>query len=180
MRILTVLLLLLLPFTVAAEMTAPGDRVIVTVGGDLPSGNMPAGTEDDANFFGYLDLNFAAAVGFDDAMLAGLDQGRITLPKFGPWTDVSLTGPYLSSVMYAAGADERTALPMALDGYQVEIPWDNITGLRPILATHANGRPLALGGFGPAAVIYPPQKDAALQEELEALQVWAVVFIGVE
>lgn len=180
MRVLLALMIAAFGFAALADMPAPQGRVLVTVGGDLPEGNVPPGHEDDVGFFGYLDLNFATGVGFDDASLAAMEQGKITLEEFEGLRDVTFTGPYLAAVMTAAGAAERTAQPVALDGYQVDIPWDNQTGLRPILATHANGRPLGLGGFGPAAIIYPPQADAALQEELAALQVWAVTFIGVE
>ena len=180
MRVLLAMLIAAFGFAALADMPAPQGRVLVTVGGDLPEGNMPPGHEDDVGFFGFLDLNFATAVGFDDAALAAMEQGQITLAEFGAMRDVTFTGPYLAAVMTAAGAAERTAKPVALDGYQVDITWDNQIGLRPILATHANGRPLGLGGFGPATIIYPPQKDAALQEELDALQVWAVAFIGVE
>ncbi|MEX0286311.1 MAG: hypothetical protein AB3N23_17020, partial [Paracoccaceae bacterium] len=179
-RILLPLPLLLLPVGAFLEPATPAGRVLVTVGGDLPAGNVEASDEEDGDFFGYLDLTFATGVGFDDAALGALDQGSITLPAFGPWTDVTFTGPTLASVLIAAGAEGHTAQPMALDGYQVDIGWDNISSLNPILATHVDGRPLSLGGYGPAAIIYPPQENAETQEELNGLQVWAVIFIGVE
>jgi len=180
MRVLWIVLLCLMPFSALADIASPKGRVLVTVGGDLPEGNVAPSGEDAGNFFAYLDVTFSRGVAFDDDMLAALPQGTIRLPSFGPWSDVTFTGPFLTSVLDFAGASERMAQPMSLDRYQVDLPWDNIAALRPILATHANGVPLALGGFGPTAIIYPKQDDAALQEELDALQVWAVVFIGVQ
>lgn len=178
LRFLLPLLLSLPPLAAQAQMPPPTGPVILTVGGTLPEGNIaPSG---EGGLFARLDVSFATGVGFDATMLTQqIQQGRVTLPAYGPWQDVTFTGPYLSMVMAAAGALGQPARLVGLDGYQVEIPWDNIAALRPIVATHVNGRPLALGGYGPTAIVYPDYEDAALQEELEALQVWALAYIGV-
>lgn len=82
--------------------------------------------------------------------------------------------------MTLAGAVGKTAKPMAMDGYQSEISWDNITSHRPILATHADGSPMGIGGYGPTMIVFPPTDDEELAQEQAGQQVWALAYIEVE
>ena len=161
-------------------MPEPEGRVLITVGGDLPEGNDAAPDPTKLGFFRYLEIEYENGVAFDDAMLAALPQSEIVTAPYGEDTWGSYTGPALREVMRFVVAEGKTALPTALDGYQVEISWDIIERYEPILGTHYNGVPVPLGQLGPALIVFPPVDDAKLAEELEALSGFAVVFIGVE
>lgn len=175
--VLSVLLTLAMPAT--AQIAAPQGRVIVTIAGDLPSGNLPARTEEDAGFFNFLDLTYDTAVGLDDAMLGGLEQHALTVP-YGPYPELAFSGPRLSAVLTLAGAEGRTIQAVALDGYAAEVTWDTITEHEPILATHGADGPLAIGGYGPAAIVFPVAEGETLAEGLPSQQVWALIYISVE
>lgn len=163
-----------------AEVSAPEGRVLLTVGGDLPDANAPGGTADDTTFAGYLDLEYDKAVAFDDAMLGQLPQHEVKAMLLDTGKEIAYSGPRLSDVLKASGAEGRTALPMALDGYQAEIPWDQIEKYQPILATHGDGVPLPLGKLGPAMIVFPVVADKELYESFGALEVFATFFIAVE
>ena len=163
-----------------AQTSAPKGRVILTVGGDLGVSNGPGATEDDRNYLGYLDLEFEKSMLFDDAMLAALPQHEVKATLLDSGREVAYTGPRLSDVLKASGAEGKTALPMAFDGYQAEIPWDQIQQYQPIAATHGDGIPLAVGKLGPAMIVFPVVEDKELYDSFEALQVWAMFFLGVE
>ncbi len=163
-----------------AEVATPDGRVLVTVAGDLPESNRPAAKPDDANFLGYLDLEFEKAIAFDDGMLSDLSQHQITANLLDTGKDITYSGPRLSDLLKASGAEGKTAMPMAFDGYQAEIAWDLIQEHEPILATHADGKPLAIGGLGPAMVVFPVVDDKELYETFTAMEVYATFFIAVE
>ncbi len=178
--VLALLLALGLAGPALADIAEPKGRVLLTVGGELPVANAPGGHPDDVNFAGYLDLEYRKAAAFDDDMLSALPQHEVKAALFGAPDAATYSGPLLSDVLRASGAEGRKALPMAFDGYQVEIDWQNIETYQPILATHADGKPLPIGGLGPAIVVYPVAADDADYETLNALQVYSLFFIGVE
>ncbi|MFY2824871.1 hypothetical protein [Ruegeria sp. MALMAid1280] len=165
-----------------AEMPAPQGHVLLTLGGAVTEANLPARGEDDGGLLGYLEVQHDGAAGFDAAMLDGLDQIEITI-TYGPegsQREIAFSGPLLSDVMTMAGAAGKTAKPMALDGYQSEIPWQSITAHQPIVATHADGSPMGIGGYGPTMIVFPPTEDAEQAQKQAGQQVWALAYIGVE
>ncbi len=176
------LLAVALTFTtsVLAETREPEGRVLITVGGDIQERNDAAPDPTKLGFFRYLELEFNNGVAFDEAMLAALPQSEIVTAPYGEDTRGTYTGPALSEVLTFVGGEGKTAMPMALDGYQVEIPWETIEKHNPLLATHFNGVPVPVGQLGPALIVFPTVDDTELAEELEALSGFAIVFIGVE
>ena len=165
-----------------ADMPAPQGHVLLTLGGAVTETNLPARGENDGGLLGYLEVQHSGGAGFDAAMLDGLAQVEITI-AYGPednQRDVAFSGPLLSDVMVMAGAEGKTAKPMAMDGYQSEIPWDSIQAHQPIVATHADGSPMGIGGYGPTMIVFPPTDDAELAQEQAGQQVWALAYIGVE
>ncbi|MDJ0825436.1 MAG: hypothetical protein QNJ16_08030 [Rhodobacter sp.] len=163
-----------------AEIPGPTERVILTIGGELPEGNAPPAHEDDVNFSGYLDLTYRVAVAFDDAMLAAMPQHEVKATLLDTGREIAYTGPRLSELMKRVGAEGKSAWPMAFDGYQVEITWDHLSQYEPIVATHGDGVPLEVGLLGPTMIVYPVVEDKDLYDSFEALQVWAMFFIGIE
>jgi len=165
-----------------AEMPAPQGHVLLTLGGAVTETNLPARGENDGGLLGFLDVQHDGGAGFDAAALDGLEQFEITI-AYGPEgheREITFSGPRLSDVMRMAGADGKTAKPMAMDGYQAEIPWASIEAFQPIVATHADGGPMGIGGYGPTMIVFPPTDDADLTQEQAGQQVWALAYIGVE
>lgn len=181
MRLLFALLLTLgWHGTASAEVSKPEGRVLLTVAGDIAMANGPGASEDDTTFSGYLDLEYEKSMLFDEAMLSALPQHEIRATLLDTGREIAYSGPRLSDLLKSAGAEGRTALPMAFDGYQAEIPWEQIEQYEPILATHGDGVPLEVGKLGPGMVVFPLVEDKELYDSFEALQVWATFYIGVE
>ncbi|WP_037316173.1 hypothetical protein [Ruegeria halocynthiae] len=175
-------LLLTTAMPVWADMPAPQGHVLLTLGGAVTETNLPARGENDGGLLGYLEVQHDGAAGLDAAMLDGLEQVEITI-TYGPednQRDIAFSGPRLSDVMVLAGAEGKTAKPMAMDGYQAEITWDSITAHQPIVATHADGAPMGIGGYGPTMIVFPPIDDEDLAQEQAGQQVWALAYIAVE
>lgn len=157
------------------------ERVIVTLSGNISEQNRGSTGPDDVNFFRVMGVEFESAYSVTDDMLSELPQNSLSAPLPGTdRPDVSFSGPLLRDVSALAGAVQKTLVPLALDGYQQSITPDIITEYNPILATHLNGTPLALGELGPAMIVFPAQGNSVLDEELGALEVWGVFYIEVE
>ncbi|KMW57005.1 hypothetical protein AIOL_001963 [Candidatus Rhodobacter oscarellae] len=164
----------------AAELAAPQGRVLLTVAGDLPAGNTDPLKPEAVNVSGFLGIEYDKAVAFDDAMLSGLSQHEIAAKLLDTGREVTYSGPRLSDVLAAAGAEGKLASPTALDGYSAELSWDTIKQHEPILATHADGRPLEIGKLGPAMIVFPVIDDKEAYAEFSAMEVFATFYIGIE
>ncbi len=67
----------------------------------------------------------------------------------------ALRGPLLTEVVAAAGGGASGNLLLrAIDGYAVTLTLAEARARRFIVATHLNGKPMALGGLGPLWAIY--------------------------
>lgn len=158
---------------------AESGRTLVTVGGS--GGPVTALPEGAQAFYKTYELNPEGATGFDDAAMEKLGMVEIQSNLPGqPDTSVTYSGPLISDLLKAAGAEGKAALPMALDGYQVELPWDELVKYKPILATRIDGKPMGIGDIGPSMVIFPETDDAAAAESFGNKRVWAVFWVGTE
>ncbi len=175
-------LLLTTSLPVWADMPSPQGHVLLTLGGAVSQTNLPARSENDGGLLGYLEVQHDGGAGFDAAMLDALEQTEISITygREGNKREIAFSGPLLSDVMKMAGAEGRTARPMAMDGYQAEIAWDSIAAHKPIVATRADGAPMGIGGYGPTMIVFPPTDDADLAQTQSGQQVWALAYIGVE
>ena len=173
---------LVFPLAVKAETAAPTGHVLITLGGAVEHSNLPPRQPDDGGLFGYLEVTYDMAMGFDADMLDAFEQVEVTIP-YGPEgnrRDIAFSGPRLADVIEAAGGTGKTARPMALDGYQAEIAWADVVSFAPILATRADGAPMGLGSYGPTMIVFPATDDAEVRERQAAQQVWALAYIGIE
>ena len=115
-------------------------------------------------------LAFDRAHALDFAALAALPARTIrpTLEYDGkPHT---LRGPSLADVLAQAGARPRATakiLMRAVDGYAAVLEMRQLTAWNFIVATHLDGKPMALGGLGPLWAVY----DADRVPEMAALPV---------
>ncbi|WP_299637302.1 hypothetical protein [uncultured Ruegeria sp.] len=181
-RPLSFALLLSAALPALADLPQPQGHVLLTLGGAVSETNLPARGQNDGGLLSYLEVTHDGAAGFDAAMLDGLEQFEITIPYGAPGNerDHRFSGPLLSDVMTMAGAEGKTALPMALDGYQAAIDWNSITTYKPIIATHSDGAPMGIGGYGPTMIVFPPTENVDQSAKQAAQQVWAIAYIAVE
>ncbi|MCR9088196.1 MAG: hypothetical protein NXH97_15785 [Rhodobacteraceae bacterium] len=158
----------------------PEGMVILTVGGDVAHPNRGAASEEDATILGKLGVSFDKAVEFDLAGLDALEQGFFEQSYNDGMFAGTFTGPRISAILDAVGLPGSTVYAMALDGYEAEIPGAYIARYEPILATHLNGRPLGLGGFGPTTVVFPEVDDPDETEAINSMLPWATIYLDVE
>ena len=99
----------------------------------------------------------------------------------------TLKGPLLTEVVLATGAQvtETTQLVLrAVDGYTVTLPWVQARRQRFMVATHLDGRPMALGGLGPLWAVFDADRDAqsaalALSQRFAACP-WGLYHLAVQ
>jgi hypothetical protein len=110
-------------------------------------------------------LGFERAWTFDFGALALLPAVTIrpTLEYDGkPHT---LKGPLLTDVLAAAGAQLAAGSNLtlrAVDGFAVDLPLEAARRQRFIVATHLDGKPMALGGLGPLWAVLDADRIADL------------------
>ena len=160
-----------------AAHAAPGARMysgpgLLTICGDV--GRTNRGPLDPAldQMMVKHGLHFTRGFVFDTAALHGLPTVSIhpTLEYDGKRH--LLSGPLLTTVLEAAGVAGTGTMQVglhAVDGYRVELPLPQLRRDRMIVATHMDGRPLALGGLGPQWAVHeadslPEFRDKPLNE----------------
>lgn len=143
----------------AAATRGPASPGLLTVTGAIGRGNR--GPLDKAldQMMAKQQLSFERAHVFDFEALRALPA--VTLkPTLEYDAKVhTLRGPLLTDVLRTAGAklDEVKQLVLrAIDGYTVPLSVAQARQHRFIVATHLDGRPMALGGLGPLWAVYAP------------------------
>jgi len=166
--------------TAAAELDKPAGPALVTITGKITHANQEGFEAFRDKLFGVHDLRFDRAAAFDLAMLEELGMQQVSL-QYRDWdARHTFDGPLLRDVLAAAGASGDTVLPMALDGYAAEIAMSDLQKWPVILALKMDGEYMAVGGAGPAFVIYPMNDYPELAGEDDAKLVWGVFHIAVE
>jgi hypothetical protein len=178
-RLLAPALVLALAGGLAAPAFAAGP-VLLTVSGAVENANRGPVDPDQDKLFVFNDVAFDAATEFDAAALAALPQATVTtdFPMGGP--TVEFTGPLLEDVLAAAGAGGGTVTVQAMDGYAVEAPRAELTEKGAVLALARDGKPLGIGGFGPAQIVFPRGERADLAEMNDDWWIWQIYHIKVE
>lgn len=149
-----------LPLAGHAAPRLPGSKgpVLLTVTGAITRTNR-------GPFDGALDqmmakhkLAFDKAHDFDFTALAALPAVTIRPTLEYDRKVHQLKGPLLTTVLRAAGATGSSVLMRAVDGYAPGISLADAQKYRFIVATHLDGRPMALGGLGPLWAVYEADK----------------------
>lgn len=163
----------------AAELAAPSGPVVLTLAGAVAKTNRgPFAAFDDA-FIAFREQRFERAAAFDRAMLERLGSATVEL-KAPSWPRAfRFEGPRLRDLLAAVGAEGRSLTALALDGYAVEITSAELAEEDWIVALSADGRPLAIGGHGPAWLVFPPRHDGPPTADDDARWPWAVFFLAV-
>ena len=158
-----------------------GDPVIVTVTGAVENTNRGAFDAETDVFFKHHELDFEKAHAFTRGDLAALGTEEITLAYAEEWSgERTFRGPRLADVLAAAGATGNSVTVQALDGYGLALDRKMIEDGHFILALESNGRPLAIGGFGPAWLVYPPDDWTHPTIAANSGLVWSIFHIAVE
>lgn len=148
----------------AAPACAPGP-VLLTVTGAIAHGNR--GPLDPAldQMMHKHGVRFVQAYAFDDASLLALPMQTIKPTLEYDAKPHVLRGPLLLDVLARAGAQvtDKTVLVLrAVDGYNVELTAMQARARRFIVATHLDGKPMALGGLGPLWAVYDADRVPAM------------------
>ncbi len=173
----------------APALAAPAGTegpVLLTISGALGRTNRPGLDPVLDQMMHKHGIGFDKAFGFDARALGRLPQVRIKPTLEYDALAHTLSGPLLSTVLEAVGVapDRSVQLGLrAVDGYNVQISQRDARAYRMLIATHADGKPLALGGLGPQWAVFDadnlaPFKDKPLKERF-ALCPWGLYHIGV-
>ncbi len=164
-----------------AKAAEEDGAVLVTVTGKLGKTNRGAADPFLDAFFAYHEVSFEAAYAFDRSELAALGMEELTLsyPSW-PKAPVTLRGPSLAAVLDRVQAQGKSVKIQALDGYAVQFEIETLRKGRFILAIEGDGRPLAIGGRGPAWLAFPPGSYPDQPKDSDKKLVWPVFHIAVE
>jgi hypothetical protein len=129
-------------------------------------------------------LAFDKAHAFDFAALTALPAVTIRPSLEYDNKKRELKGPLLATVLKTAGATGSKVAMRALDGYAPSISVADAQKYRFVVATHLDGQPMALGGFGPLWAIweadkYPELMAKPLNERFAGCP-WALYHIDVQ
>lgn len=153
--------------------------VMLTVYGDISRANRGAPEPGLEPLFERYGMSFGAARSFTHSGLSAMEQTEITVTYPQGGEPRVFTGPLVRDVLAAAGAEGELAIVSAFDGYQREIPVARLEDHDVILALTRDGEPLAMGGFGPAMLVWPRDTDAALAGQNDDDWVWGVFAIEI-
>jgi hypothetical protein len=176
-----------LPGLAGAATFTPAGPVLLTISGDIRRPNRGALDPALDQMMARHKLSFTQAHALDFAALARLPARTIhpTLEYDGKAH--ALHGPSLSDVLALAGApganDTRITL-RAVDGYAAGITLRQARAQGFILATHLDGRPMALGGLGPLWAVYDADRVPEMAAQPLAARFgacpWALYHIAVQ
>lgn len=161
--------------------TAPpaDDMVILTVTGAIGETNRGPLDEFTDAFTGHKGVKYDKAHEFTRASLAALGQHEATIKRANWPRAVTVRGPMFKDVMAKVKAEGDTVILQALDGYRSTFLIASLQSSSVLLATEADGKPLAIGGRGPVWLVFPagivPNDSAEGDDGLA----WSVYFIEV-
>ena len=151
----------------AASGQASGPTLLTVTGAVAKSNRSPFDPALD-HLMSQHGVKFSKAFVFDAASLQRLPVQTIqpTLEYDGKVH--TLSGPLLTAVLEAAGADTGKNVQLglrALDGYNVQISFTEANANRMLVATHLDGQPMALGGLGPQWAVWDADRLLSLKNK---------------
>ena len=171
----------------APAASASSGPVLLTVSGAIGKSNRGAVDPALDQMLVKHGISFAEAWTFDAAALHRLPKVTIRPTLEYDAKMHALHGPLLETVLQVAGVPDGASVSLglrAVDGYNVVVSLADVRRYRMIVATHMDGRPLALGGLGPQWAVYeadslPAFKDKPLKERF-GLCPWGLYHIDVK
>lgn len=161
----------------AEPSCAGGGLVILTVGGLVGAPNRGPSDPVRDRLFRANNIEFKKARAFSVNELSSFAQETVDAVNYG--LKMVGKGPLLKDAIAAASpeAAAKTARLSALDGYAAEIPLSEVESQRWILAAEADGRPFAIGDFGPLYAMRQLNPPGNKPEEEEAKWVHSLYYI---
>ena len=164
------------PSASAASGEAP---VVVTVTGEIGTTNRGPFDPFEDVLFGVLEEKFETAFTFTLDQLRALPQHEVVV-KYPTWpTAATVSGPRLDAVLDAAGAKGKGVLVQAVDGYAPSFAMREVRAGSFILGIEHDGKPLSIGGRGPAWLVFPPGSYEGQSGEDDSGLAWAVFHLKV-
>ena len=152
-------------------MAAPpgtGGPVLLTVSGAIGKSNRGALDPVLDQMMVKHGIEFEKAWTFDSAALQRLPALTIRPTLEYDAKTHALRGPLLETVLRTAGVPATASVTLglrAVDGYNAVVSGAEVRSLRMIIATHVDGRALALGGLGPQWAVYDADRLAAFKDK---------------
>ena len=176
----------LLPMASAHAATARGP-VLLTVSGAITHANCGALDPALDQMMAKHGIQFDKALALDAQALYQLPKVQIKPTLEYDAKPHTLSGPLLTTVLAAAGVPATGAFTVgmrAVDGYNVNVSLAELVRMRMLVATHLDGRPLALGGLGPLWAVFDadtvtPFKDLPLKERFAQCP-WGLYHLDVQ
>jgi hypothetical protein len=109
------------------------------------------------------NVQFSSAFAFDLAALARLPAVTINPTLEYDSKPHQLRGPRLADVLDMLGASKAPETQIvfhSVDGYMPQLSFAQLRKYGYILATHIDGKPMSIGGFGPIFAIYDADRIA--------------------
>ncbi|MGV2112169.1 molybdopterin-dependent oxidoreductase [Agrobacterium salinitolerans] len=147
----------------AEDAMKPSGETILTISGEISQENTS-------------DSKYA----LDLAMLDTMPQREFSTSTI--WTKGKITyrGVQLKTLLDQLGAKGKTLHMIAINDYAVDVPVTDAVDGGPILATHANGKPLSVREKGPVWLIYPfDDKPEYRSEVIYSRAIWQLKAIEV-
>lgn len=173
----------LLPWAAArADGTAPQPGLLTVTGAIGRSNRGPFDPVLD-QMMGKHGVQFERAYEFDAITLQRLPAVSIKPTLEYDGKRHTLDGPLLTTVLDAVGAAGAQLALRAVDGYNVALSRADAAAYKMMVALKIDGRPLALGGFGPQWAVYDADNLAAFKDkplkERFALCPWGLYHVAV-
>jgi hypothetical protein len=176
-----------LPGLANAAPVNPGGPVLLTISGAIKRPNRGALDPALDQMMARHKLSFTQAHVLDFAALARLPARTIRPTLEYDAKPHTLRGPLLPAVLALAGApdgkDTRIVL-RAVDGFAAAITLRQAQSQGFIVATHLDGKPMALGGLGPLWAVYDADKVPEMAAQPLAARFgacpWALYHIDVQ
>lgn len=166
--------------TRAATPAAPG---LLTVTGAIGRSNRGAFDPVLDQMLGKHGVTFERAYEFDAATLQQLPSVTIKPTLEYDGKRHTLAGPLLATVLDAINASGTQLALRAVDGYNVALSRADAAAYKMMVALKIDGRPMALGGFGPQWAVYDADNLAAFKDkplkERFALCPWGLYHVAV-
>ncbi len=156
---------------------------LLTVTGAIGRSNRGAFDPVLDQMLGKHGVTFERAYEFDAATLRRLPAVTIKPTLEYDGKHHTLQGPLLTTVLEAVGASGAQLALRAVDGYNVAVSRADAAAYKMMVALKIDGRPMALGGFGPQWAVYDADNLAAFKDkplkERFALCPWGLYHVAV-
>ena len=167
-------------------MRGKGGPTLLTISGAITQSNRGALEATIDRMMGKNGIQFDKACALDAAARARMPAVTMKPTLEYDSKPHTLKGPLLTTVLAAAGVAAGSPVQLglrAVDGYNATPSLADILGWKMIIATHMDGKPLALGGLGPQWAVYEADSIAAFKSkpvnERFAACPWGLYYIDV-